>query len=242
MISILKKEIQSFFNSLIAYVVIGVFLTGLGLYIWVFPDTLLDYQMADLSTFFTAAPFVFMFLVPGITMRSFSEEKNNGTIELLLTKPISEWNLILGKYFAVLFIVGIALIPTLVYYYSVYQLGNPVGNIDSARAFGSYLGLFLLGSVFASVGIFTSSLTKNQIVAFALAAFACLILFEGIAYLSQIFEWSGFGVLFQYISLSEHYTDLSKGVIDSRDVLYLVSVSFIFLQLTKLVLLSRKWK
>ncbi len=239
--SIFIKEIQSFFNSLIAYIVIGIFLTGLGLYIWVFPDTILDYGTAEMSVFFQACPFVFMFLVPGITMKSFAEEKNQGTIELLFTKPLTEWEIILGKYFASVVIVLMSLIPTLLYVYTIYSLGDPVGNLDVARVIGSYIGLLLLGAVFAAIGIFASSITSNQIIAFSMAVFMSLILFEGVTYISQLMEWSSFSVVIQFLSLSIHYQDLSKGVIDSRDVLFMLSIIALFLGVTRLVLQSRKW-
>ena len=241
MYSIYKKEIASFFNSLIAYIVIGIFLIGVGLYIWIFPDTILDFERADLSPFFQSAPFVFIFLIPGITMRMFAEEKNNGTIELLLTKPLNEWEIVLGKYLAAVTLCVVALIPTGVYFVSIYLLGDPVGNIDVASVVGSYLGLILLGCVYTGVGILTSSLTKNQIIAFALAAFICLFLFEGIDYLTYLFDWTGFAFIITKLSLSQHYIYISKGVVDSRDVLYFLSLSLLFLLSTRLVLLSRKW-
>ena len=171
MLSIYTKEIQSFFNSLIAYIVIGIFLTVLGLYMWVIPDTVFDLAVADMSLLFTVSPFVFLFLIPAITMRSFAEEKRAGTLELLLTRPITEWQLVLGKTLASLTIVVIALIPTLVYFYTIYSLGNPVGNIDAAGVVGAYIGLILLAAVLSAIGTFSSILTDNQIVSFVLALF-----------------------------------------------------------------------
>src|SRR5436190_20269766 len=166
MLQILTKEFNSFLNSLIAYLVIGVFLTGIGLLMWVFPETsVLDYGYADMDTLFSFGPYVFIFLIPAITMRSFAEEKKGGTMELLLTKPLRDWDIILGKYLAGFFLILVALIPTIIYYFSIRQLGNPVGNIDTPGVIGSYIGLVLLGGVFCSVGIFASSITPNQIVA-----------------------------------------------------------------------------
>src|SRR5688500_1289529 len=191
MIEVLSKEFNSFLNSLIAYVVIGVFLTGIGLLMWVFPETsVLDYGYADMETLFTLGPYVFMFLIPAITMRSFAEESKGGTLELLLTKPLSDWDIILGKFFACFFLVLLSLLPTLIYYFSVYALGNPVGNIDTPGVMGSYIGLILLGAVFCAIGIFASSITNNQIVSFIFAAFLCYFLFGGFESLSLLNLWS----------------------------------------------------
>jgi ABC-2 type transport system permease protein len=149
MIHVLSKEFSSFLNSLIAYVVIGVFLIGMGLLVWVFPDTsILDYGYADMGTLFSLAPYVFIFLIPAITMRSFAEEKKAGTMELLLTKPLTNWDILLGKFFACFLLVLFSLLPTLIYYVSIHQLGNPPGNIDTPGVIGSYVGLILLGGVF----------------------------------------------------------------------------------------------
>src|SRR5688572_9058881 len=172
MLQILAKEFNSFLNSLIAYLVIGVFLTGIGLLMWVFPETsVLEYGYADMDTLFSYGPYVFIFLIPAITMRSFAEEKKSGTLELLFTRPLSDWDIVLGKFFACFLLVLVALIPTAIYYVSVYQLGNPPGNIDTPGVIGSYIGLMLLGGVFTSIGILASSLTNSQIVSFIVAAF-----------------------------------------------------------------------
>ena len=168
MLSILKKEIRSFLSSLIAYVVVAVFLLAIGLFMWVYKDTnALDYGSASLETLFMMAPWVFIFLVSAITMRSFAEEKKAGTIELLTTHPISDWNIILGKFLGALCLVVFALVPTLLYYYTIHKLGSPVGNIDTGAMWGSYIGLLFLGGCYVLVlGLFASSLTENQIVAF----------------------------------------------------------------------------
>lgn len=242
MLSILKKEINSFLNSLVAYIVIMVFLVGTGLFMWVFPETnVLDYGFADMETLFMVAPYVFLFLIPAITMRSFAEEKKAGTMELLLTKPLTDMQIILGKYFACLLLVIFALLPTLIYYYSVYQLGNPVGNVDSAGVTGSYIGLLFLGGVFTAVGIFASSLTENQIVSFILAVFLCFLLYEGFASLASINVWGSVSRIIDQFGIAYHYSAVSKGLIDSRNVLYFISVISIMLLSTKLVLGSRKW-
>lgn len=242
MIQILSKELNSFLNSLIAYVVIGVFLVAIGLLMWVFPETsVLEYGYADMDTLFSLGPYVFIFLVPAITMRSFAEEKKAGTIELLVTKPLTDWDIIIGKFLACFFLVVAALIPTLIYYYSVHALGNPPGNIDTPGITGSYIGLVLMGAVFCSVGILASSITRNQIIAFIVGAFLCFLLFSGFESLSGLAIWSSNNLLIKQLGLLEHYQALSKGLIDSRDVVYFLSVIFLMLSITKLFIGSRRW-
>ncbi|MDB5263050.1 MAG: transporter permease [Adhaeribacter sp.] len=242
MFAILQKEINSFLNSMIAYVVIGVFLVAIGLFMWVFPETsVLEYGYADMQTLFNMAPWVFLFLIPAITMRSFSEEKKGGTLEFLLTKPISDLQLILGKYFACLLLVLLALVPTLLYYYSVYSLGNPVGNIDSAAVTGSYIGLIFLAAIFTAVGIFASALTENQIIAFILSVFFCFLFYIGFDYIASVDMSNHISYIISSLGIAFHYNALSKGLIDSRDILYFMSVIGLFLLATKLILESRKW-
>ena len=240
MYSIYKKEILSFFNSLIAYIVVGIFLTVLGLYMWVIPDTVFDLAVADMSLLFLVSPYVFLFLIPAITMRSFSEEKKSGTLELLLTRPITEWQLVIGKTLAALTIVVIALVPTLVYFYTIYQLGNPVGNIDAAGVVGAYIGLILLAGVLTAVGTFASSLTDNQIVSFISALFFGWVLLEGIGYLGQLIGGDA-GMLIAGFGLSFHYSALSKGVLDTYNLVFLLSGILVFMSATRLVIQSRKW-
>lgn len=242
MIQIIAKEFNGFLNSLIAYVVIGVFLTGMGLLMWVFPETsVLDYGFADMDTLFSLGPYVFIFLIPAITMRSFAEEKKAGTMELLLTKPLTDWDIILGKFLASFLLVLVALAPTVIYYFSIHALGNPVGNIDTPGVIGSYIGLTLLGGVFCSVGIVASSITTNQIVSFILAAFLCFILFTGFESLAALNMWSANTLTIKQIGILYHYESLSKGLIDSRDILYFVSVGALMLVLTKTILSARSW-
>ena len=242
MLQILTKEFNSFLNSLIAYMVIGVFLTGIGLLMWVFPETsVLDYGYADMDTLFSFGPYIFIFLIPAITMRSFAEERKGGTMELLLTKPLRDWDIILGKFLASFLLVLVALIPTLIYYYSIHRLGNPIGNIDTAGVAGSYIGLALLGGVFCAVGIFASSITPNQIVAFIVAAFLCFLLFSGFNSISTLSFWSANALLVKQFGILYHYDAISKGLIDSRDLLYFISAMFLMLSLTKLILGSRQW-
>lgn len=242
MLQVLVKEFNSFMNSLIAYIVIGVFLTSIGLLMWVFPETsVLDYGYADMETLFALGPYVFIFLIPAITMRSFSEEKKAGTMELLLTKPLTDWNIILGKYFACFALVFLALIPTVIYYFSVYTLGNPVGNIDTPGVIGSYIGLLLLGGVFCAVGILASSITPNQIVSFIVAAFLCYILFAGFESLALLNVWSANALFIKQLGLVYHYDSLSKGLIDTRDLLYFFSIASLMLLITRIIIGSRSW-
>ena len=241
MLQVFSKEFNSFLNSLIAYIVIGVFLTTMGLLMWVFPDTsVLDYGYADMDTLFLLGPYVFIFLVPAITMRSFAEEKKGGTIELLLTKPVSDWDIILGKFLANFSLVLFALIPTLLYYYSIYVLGNPIGNIDTPGVIGSYIGLAFLGAIFCSIGIFASSITPNQIVAFIIAAFLCFLAFLGFDSMSSLSVWASNALLIKQLGILYHYDSMRKGVLDTRDILYLLSVIFLMLSITKLILGSRQ--
>jgi ABC-2 type transport system permease protein len=240
MIHVLSKELNGYLNSLIAYVVIGVFLTTIGLLMWVFPDTsVLEYGFADMDTLFSLGPYVFIFLIPAITMKSFAEEKKMGTMELLLTKPLSDWDIVLGKFFAAFILVLLALIPTLIYYYSIYQLGNPEGNIDSAGVAGSYIGILLLALEFCAIGIFASALTSNQIVAFMLAAFLSFIFYTGFDSIANAAGQSA--LLIKQLGILYHYESLSRGVIDSRSVLYLFSVTALVLLSTKTVIGSRQW-
>lgn len=242
MLSILKKEFDSFLDSTIAYVVIGLFLLGTGLFLWVFPDTsLLDYGYADLETLFSMTPFIYMFLIPAITMKSFSEEKRGGTMELLLTKPLTDWQIILGKYFAGLLLVLFSLAPTLIYYYSVYQLGFPKGNVDSAGVVGSYIGLVFLGAVFTSIGIFTSSISESQITSFIIGVFLCFLFHSGFTALSKLDFWGSMSSLVEALGIDYHYYTISKGLIDSRDVLYFISIIVIMLKATHVTVGARKW-
>ncbi len=231
MLAILKKEINSFFASPIGYLVIAIFLIVNGLFLWLFKGefNILDYGFADVSPFFLLAPWVFLFLIPAITMRSFSDEKKQGTIELLLTKPISHFNIVLGKYFATFFLIIIALIPTLLYVFTVYQLGNPIGNLDVGSTLGSYFGLLFLVAAYTAIGVFASALSDNQIVAFIIAVFICLFFFIG---LDSIADFTS-STFIEQLGINSHYKSMSRGVLDSRDILYFLSVTLFFLLLTK---------
>ncbi len=244
MYSLFTKEIRSFLSSLIGYIVIIVFLLAISLFMWIIKgdSNVLDMGYANIDTLFAIAPWVFLFLIPAITMRSFADEKKSGTIELLLTRPLTDLQIILAKYLAGLVLVLFSLIPTLVYFYWVYKLGAPEGNIDTGGTWGSYIGLLFLGSSFVSIGLFASALTDNQIVSFILAlamSFFCYIGFEQISSLEFI---GTADTLIANLGINAHYNSLSRGVIDSRDVIYFLSFNTLFVMCTRLVLQSRKWE
>lgn len=233
MFSIFKKECNTFFSSSIAYLVIGVFLLVNGLYLWVFDNDLniLNGGFADLNNYFFLAPWLFGFLIPAITMRSFADEYKNGTMEILRTKPITNWEIVLGKFFATVVLVVIALLPTLIYIYSIYILGAPVGNIDIGSTLGSYLGLFFLIASFSAIGLFASTLSTNQIVAFIIGNLLIFSVFIGLGAIGKTIGKEGY--FLQNLGAFYHYDSFHKGVLDSRDLLYFVSLTYVFLFLTK---------
>jgi ABC-2 type transport system permease protein len=242
MIALFNKEVGTFFSTLTGYLVIIVFLLATSLFIWVFPGTMnvLDMGYADLEALFIIAPWVFLFLVPAITMRTFSDEHRSGTIELLITRPVSEIKIILAKFLASLFLVLVSLLPTLIYFLTVYLLGNPAGNIDVGRFWGSFIGLFFLAGIYAAIGIFSSSLTGNQIISFIIAVVLSFVLYIGFDSLSSIPILKFADHIIVRLGINEHYTALSRGVIDSRDIVYYLAVIFIFLFFTKFIIQNRK--
>lgn len=242
MLSIFWKEINAFFSSLIAYLVVAVFLVLTGLFMWVFTDSsIIDYNYASMDPLFSLAPFIFLFLIPAVTMRSFAEEKQRGTIEFLFTKPLSDYHIILGKYFANLCLVIFALIPTLIYFYSVYQLGSPKGNLDIGAIIGSYIGLTFLAASFVAIGMFASALTDNQIVAFILGAFLCFILFMAFGYLADMPIFIGnIDAFIDKVGIESHYNAMSKGAIDTRDVIYFIGLIVVFVTASYTIVTSKK--
>lgn len=243
MLSIFRKEINAFFSSLVGYIVIGVFLIILGLIIFVFPDTsLLNYSYATMDQLFSIAPQIFMFLIPAVTMRSFAEEQQSGTIELLVTRPLKDIDIVLGKFFASLTLIVFALLPTILYYVTVYQLGSPKGNLDSGAIMGSYIGLLFLAMAFVAIGIFASSLSRNQIIAFILATFLCFFFYSGFDYISTLPGFVGkIDDVIQMIGIDYHYDSISRGILDTRDLIYFLSLVGAFIFLTKVSLERRKW-
>ncbi|TBN03032.1 gliding motility-associated ABC transporter substrate-binding protein GldG [Hyunsoonleella flava] len=232
MLALLKKEINTFFASPIGYLVIAIFLVLNGLFLWVFKGefNILDYGFADLSAFFLLAPWILLFLIPAVTMRSFSDEKKQGTLELLLTKPISHLNIVLGKFLGAFILILMALLPTLLYVYSVFQLGNPIGNLDLGSTFGSYFGLVFLAAAYTTIGVFCSTLSYNQIVAFITSVFICLFFFIGFEGISGFTS----STIVEQFGMNYHYKSMSRGVIDSRDIIYFLSVVVFFILLTRL--------
>lgn len=233
MISILKKEFNAFFASPIAYLVIGVFLLTNGLFLWVFNDdfNILNAGFADLNSFFYVVPWLFLFLIPAITMKSFADENNSGTIEILKTLPLTNWQIVLGKFSASLLLVIVALLPTLTYVYTIWQLGNPVGNLDLGSTIGSYLGLLFLAATYTSIGLYTSTLSKNQIVAFILGVFITFLLLNGFDAIANVLGSKSY--FLKQFGMNEHFKSISRGVIDTRDILYFASVTIFFLFITK---------
>lgn len=218
------KEINTFFNQLTGYLLLTAFLVALGLVVWVFPETsVLEYGFADLEALFVYTPFIFVFLVPAITMRMIAEEKKSGTWELLVTSPLTNGQIIVAKYLASLALILLALLPTLIYYYSIVQLGDPVGNIDSAGFFGSFIGLIFIGAVFVAIGLFSSSLTDNQITAFVIGVFLGFVLYFGLSALASL-QRNDMALFVEELSLSYHYQSMGRGVIDSSNLVYFLSL------------------
>jgi ABC-2 type transport system permease protein len=241
--ALFSKEISGFFSSLTGYVVIVVFLLLNSLFMWIVPGqfNVLENGYATMDTLFAIAPWVFLFLVPAITMRMISEEKRTGTLDLLYTRPVSELQIILAKFFASWALVLFSLIPTLVYFWSVSRLGSPPGNIDAGGTWGSYIGLLFLGGIYAAIGVFASSLTGNQIVAFIVAVFLSFFTYLGFEFISGLANLGQTTYFLSRLGISYHYNSISRGVIDSRDLLYFLGVMALFISGTRTVLQSSKW-
>lgn len=227
--ALLLREIKSFFGSPIGYLVIAIFLLLNGLFLWVFEGdfNILNSGFADLSPFFTLSPWILIFLIPAITMRSFSDEKKQGTIELLFTKPLSIWEIVNGKFFGAFVLILLALLPTVVYVFVLSGLGNPEGNIDMGSTLGSYFGLLFLIAGYTAIGVFTSTLSDNQIVAFIVAVFLCFLFyfgFEGVAGFA-----GGLSSFVASLGMDYHFKSMSRGVLDTRDIIYFLSITLLFL-------------
>lgn len=231
MFSLYTKEIRSFLGSIIGYVFILIYLIASGLFHWIlsYNTNLLEGAEADLIPFFNLSPVILLILIPAITMRSIAEERRTGTIELLFTRPISDIGIILAKYFAGVSLMLIAIIPTIIYYFSMYYLGKPTGTIDLGATITSYLGLILLGSTFVSIGIFASSLSSSQIVSFILSMFLCWFIYDGLELLGAFSQVGELDTIIRYFGISYHFNAIKKGVIDSSDIVYFLSVIFLFL-------------
>lgn len=242
MFQLLIKEFATFFASPIGYIVVGIFLLMTSLFLWVIPGdfNILYGGYANLDGLFLIAPLMYLFLVPAVTMRLFAEEKKTGTMELLLTHPIRKIEIVLAKYFAGVSLVLFSLVPTLIYMASLWVLADPSGNIDTGGIWGSYIGLFFLALVYVAIGVFSSSLTDNQIISFILSALLCFVFYYGFDLLSQMSIDGNTQAFISSIGINSHYESMSRGVIDSRDVIYFVSVCFVFLYVTNLVISKKK--
>ncbi len=240
---IFGKEVRGFFSSLTGYVVIVVFIALNSLFMWIFPgqSNVPDNGYATLESMFSLAPWAFLFLVPAITMRMIAEEKRMGTLELLYSRPVTEFQIVLAKFLAAWTLVLLSLVPTLIYFWSVYRLGDPPGNIDVGGTWGSYIGLFFLGGIYAAIGIFSSAVTENQIVAFILAVLLSFIMYLGFNLLGELAGSGAFNYLVSKAGIDHHYNSISRGVMDSRDLVYFLGVIILFLMATRLVLQRSKW-
>ncbi|MCW2118979.1 gliding motility-associated ABC transporter permease subunit GldF [Flavobacterium sp. 7A] len=230
--SIALRELKSFFGSPIGYLVIALFLILNGLFLWVFEGdyNILNSGFADMSPFFTLSPWILLFLIPAVTMRSFSDEKKQGTLELLLTKPLSIWEIVNGKFLGAFLLILIAIIPTLIYVFAISNLGAPEGNIDMGSTMGSYFGLLFLIAGYSSIGVFTSSLSDNQIVAFLISVFISFFFFFGFDGIASVVP--SFSNVISAVGMQEHFKSMSRGVLDTRDIIYFISITIAFLSFT----------
>ena len=244
MYSLFKKEVNGFFSGLSGYVVVLVFLAAMGLLLWVLPGTdfnIIENGYATMDGLFIVSPWLFLFLIPAITMRMFAEENKSGTIELLMTSPLTDFQVVFAKYLAGVVLVVIALVPTIIYYLSISRFASPAGNVDSAGILGSYIGLLFLCSGFVAMGNFASSISSNQIISFILSLLLCFFFYSGFDFIGSIGLPNFISNIIAQIGISNHYASLSRGVIDTRDVVYFFSLTAFFLLLTKFILEKRKW-
>jgi ABC-2 type transport system permease protein len=243
MFTLFLKEIKEFFSSITGYLVVIVFLLVNSMFMWIFRGSfnVFDIGVANIDTLFIISPWVFLFLVPAITMNMFAGELKSGTMELLLTRPLTEFQIVFAKYMAAVVLVLIALIPTFFYLFSINSLADPIGNVDFGAIFGSYIGLFFLAAIYSAIGIFASSFSKNAIISFLFSVLFCYIFFLGFENLAFIGFSAKITDFIISMGINDHYKSMSRGVIDSRDIIYFLSVISIFIFMTKLRLESRKW-
>ncbi|HQB68781.1 MAG TPA: gliding motility-associated ABC transporter permease subunit GldF [Paludibacteraceae bacterium] len=229
--NLLKKEFRSFFNTPIGYIILAIFFVGAGLFLWVFPGeyNVLNSGYANIDGLFVLAPWLFLFLCPAVTMRLIAEERQQGTIELLLTRPISACSLVVGKFLSAWLIMVIALIPAIIWYATVYVLAEPMGNVDSGAFWGSFIGLLFLASVYGAIGLFGSSITRNQLTAFVVSAIISFNIFYGFELIGSLFSDGDTTLFIKNIGIHAHYQSMSRGVLDSRDVLYMIIITVLFL-------------
>lgn len=233
MFAIFKREVQSFFISPIGYLIVGLFLLLNGLFLWVFKGdfNIFDYGFADLGNLFLLAPWIFIFLIPAITMKSFSEERKVGTLELLLIKPISVWKLVLGKFWGATLLCVIAVLPTIIYVFSISYLGITPGNYDLGVVLGSYFGLLFLIALYTSIGLFSSTISDNQIVSFIIGILVCFLMFNGFEAVSSLFSGESQQII-QGLGAKSHFESIARGIVDTRDLVYFISLTVFFLYLT----------
>lgn len=236
------KEFRGFFSSPVGYIVLAIFFVGAGLLLWIFPGeyNVLDGGYANIDGFFALAPWLFLFLCPAVTMRAIAEERQIGTLELLLTKPISKMRLVVGKFLAAWAVIAVALLPAILWFGCVYVLAEPMGNVDSGAFWGSFAGLLMLAAVYCAVGLFGSSLASNQITAFVVSALLSFVIFYGFELIGSLFSDGTLMLYLKNLGAHAHYQSMARGVLDSRDVLYMLAVTLIFLISTRLVLSRRK--
>lgn len=234
MFAIFKREIRSFFTSPIGYLIVGLFLLLNGLFLWVFKGdfNVFDYGFADLSNLFLLAPWIFIFLVPAITMKSFSEERKMGTLELLLIKPISIWKLVLGKFWGAFVLCIIAVLPTIIYVFAISSLGIVEGNFDSGIVLGSYFGLFFLIAAYTSIGVFASTTSDSQIISFIVGILICFLIFNGFEAVSSLFSDGETQQIIRGLGARAHFDSIARGVVDTRDLIFFISITLLFLYLT----------
>lgn len=240
--NLLKKEFRSFFNTPVGYIVLTIFFVGAGLFLWIFPGeyNVLNSGYANIDGLFVLAPWLFLFLCPAVTMRLIAEEKQQGTIELLLTRPISTFSLVVGKFLSAWLIMLVALIPSIIWYATVYILAEPMGNVDSGAFWGSFIGLIFLAAVYGSIGLFGSSITRNQLTAFVVSAVICFTMFYGFELIGSLFTNGNTSLYLKNIGIHAHYQSMSRGVLDSRDMLYMIITTVLFLLGAKTALTRKK--
>lgn len=234
MLAIFKREISTFFSTPIGYLVLGIFLILNGLFLWVFKGdfNIFDFGFADMGSFFLLAPWILLFLIPAITMRSFAEEKKQGTLELLFIKPLHLWQTVMGKFLGTIALAVLAVIPTFLYIYSIWMLGTSEGNLDMGVVWGSYFGLFFLIATYTSIGIFASTLSENQIVAFILGLLFCFFLFYGFEAMATLFPDGSTSLAVKELGMKAHFDSVARGIIDTRDLVYFMSLTLFFIYLS----------
>jgi len=241
MIALFKKEISSFFTSLIGYMIVFIFLLVNGVLLWLSSSefNIMDYGYASMEMFFFISPLLFLLFIPSLSMRVFAEEYALGTIETLITKPISIFQIVFAKFCAILSLICFSVLPTIIYVISIFYLGERTGNLDLAGIIGSYIGLFFLSSIFTSICVFASSLSSNQIIAFIIGIIFCVLFYFGFDILSNLTPLNSFDLTIQRVGISYHYQDMSKGLIHFSDCIYFISVTFLFLKITEQILINK---